>query len=432
MRRTLGVLGLAAGALSLAGCWPVPGADANRSGHNRFESALNADTVDGLTEQWRWTAPLGDLAGVVVSSTGVHVGSKCVTSTLHPATGAVIWEALTIDDPVGVGCDQTLGDQRAGDPYVVGQQVAGSYGSVIQLHTPNFMSTFANRRFDVATGEVLSSGGGFLVARRGEVEATTTSRAFAPAAAEMELTVGGRTFMYHAVTWGSAPFAPTGFTLGTDKLFNVGPAILATAPGTVSFGEGVRAYSITDARPGCGPATVGFPAPGQAVPVECPLWATPTDGAATIPVLSPDGTMLFTRTTAGTLYAIDTATGAVQWTATGLGNAGVPALADGTLFVPTGDGHVLLFEAGGCGAPTCAPDSPTGMDTGTGTVVSAVIVAGDVVYATSGGEVHASGECAGGDCPVAWHGPGFGRPVVSNGQLYVPGSNNTVIAYGLG
>lgn len=78
----------------------------------------------------------------------------------------------------------------------------------------------------------------------------------------------------------SAPWPATGLTVGSDKLFHAGWAVLATAPGPATWGYGVRGYSLTEANPNCGPATGGFP-PGDLGPVECPLWATPTDGAPT-------------------------------------------------------------------------------------------------------------------------------------------------------
>jgi outer membrane protein assembly factor BamB len=122
----------------------------------------------------------------------------------------------------------------------------------------------------------------------------------------------------------------------------------------------------------------------------------------------------------------------VQWTATGLGSVGAPALGGGTLFVPTDTGKVLLFPAAGCGAATCSPLSPVGFDTGSAAPVTAVAVAGDVVYAVSAGQVYASGECFPEEsCLLAWHDEGYGTPVISGGQLYVTDGNASLIAYGL-
>jgi len=63
--------------------------------------------------------------------------------------------------------------------------------------------------------------------------------------------------------------------------------------------------------------------------------------------------------------------------------------------------------------------------------VTALAVAGDVVYATSAGSVYAVSSCTSDACPVLWSGPGAGAPVVSGGHLYVTDGNATLLAYGL-
>jgi outer membrane protein assembly factor BamB len=253
-----------------------------------------------------------------------------------------------------------------------------------------------------------------------------------PNIASLGLTVAGRSIFLWAAPDGGTPFMDV--TLGTDKVFQTGYGVMDTAPtggpGTAHFGTGVRAFEIAASHDGCGPVTWDVPVPGG-LNLECPVWATPTDGTPTIPVLSPDGTKLFVRTSAGTLYALDAATGAVLWTAGGLGAAGKPALAQGILWVPTGTGQVLPYAAAGCGAATCEPSIPWFVDTGTGQAVTDVTVVNDVVFAVSAGTVFAVNGCRSGACPAEWSGPGSGSPVVSNGRLYVTDGNATLIAYGL-
>lgn len=396
--------GLAVGALALAGCWPVPGADANRSSHNPFEETLTTETVDGLTEQWRHPALPG--ANPVVSNGRVHIASGCEITTLNAATGTRLWWNLT--SPVSV-CNSGF-PLHSSDPYVFdgpsGQRVQASSGASSNRRPGAFDAFFSTRDFDVASGDGPPSVDGFLVARRGDRYVTSHVFNSAPIQATYVARVGGRSITLEVSGGGFPPLPQTGFTLGVDTLFQ-------------AKGPLVRGYAVVgEAPPGCGNVT-------------CPVWATPTDGVATRPVLSPDGATLYTRTDAGTLYAVDAATGAVRWTATGLGSGGAPALARGKLLVPTGTGKVLLFEAGGCGAATCAPDSPDGFDTGSGAPVTAVSVAGDVIYAVSAGSVYASGACFSGEyCQVAWSAAGGGTPVVSGGQLYV-NNGSAVIAYGL-
>jgi hypothetical protein len=433
MRRLLGTLGFALGALALTGCWAVPGGDGDRSNHNPWEDELTAETVDGLTEQWRWTPPAdSELTDPVVSNSGVHVGAGCGLATLRPSTGELLW-----GDATGTLEMCTSGFYvRPGEPYVFDgpsrQRVQGSSGISVPRAPSNFIAQFSTRDFDARTGEASSEPGlgGFLVARRGSQQVHSTVGPVGPLTAANFVSVGGRQFTQHVFMWGTPPMPPTAFTLGADKLYQAGGGVLASEPGTAVFGNGIRGYSITESRPGCGPVSAGFPTPSPH-PVECPVWATPTDGIPTIPVLSPNGDTVYTRTSAGTLYAIDTANGAVRWTATGLGDAGKPALAQGLVFVPTDTGRVLLFDAAGCGGAICPPDSPTGFDTGSGAAVTAVSVAGNVIYATSAGNVHASGECFSGEgCLLAWSGPGNGSPVISGGQLYVR-QGGDLVAYGL-
>lgn len=433
MRRLLGTLGFVAGALALSGCWAVPGGDGDRSSNNPWEDELTAETVDGLTEQWRWTAPAGELTDPVLSNSGVHVGSGCGLATLRPSTGELLWGNATGSEAM---CTSGF-YVGAGEPYVFdgpsGQRVQGSSGLTVPRAPANFIAEFSSRDFDAVTGEPSTepAGGAFLVARRGNRQVHSTVGPTGPLTATNTVKLGDRFFTQHVFNWGTTPpWPPTAFTLGADKLFHAGGGVLASEPGPATFGNGIRGYSITEARPGCGPAMAGFPTPSPH-PVECPVWATPTDGIPTIPVLSPNGDTVYTRTSAGTLYAIDTANGAVRWTATGLGAAGKPALAHGMLFVPTDTGRVLLFNATGCGAAVCPPDSPNGFDTGTGAAVTAVSVAGNVIYATSAGNVHASGECWSGEgCLLAWSGPGTGSPVISGGRLYIRDAGD-LVAYGL-
>ncbi len=71
-----------------------------------------------------------------------------------------------------------------------------------------------------------------------------------------------------------------------------------------------------------------------------PAWtATVTGGAPREPIVF-DGTAYFRAS--GALTALDTATGATRWTATGLSGSGLPVLADNRLWVPAGGGHCEL------------------------------------------------------------------------------------------
>jgi outer membrane protein assembly factor BamB len=201
-------------------------------------------------------------------------------------------------------------------------------------------------------------------------------------------------------------------TLGTDTLY-------------VS-GEAVTAYPVSGPQSGCGPDGT----------TECPLWSTPLDGAAGgPPVLGDGGATLYVGTAAGTVYALDTATGAVSWTAAvGSAVTGAPALAGGTLFVPTASGDLVALDAG-CGTATCTPlwSAATGS-----TIAWQPTVAGGVAFTASGdGTLRAfdTAGCGAATCPALWSASTgstvTGAPAVSGGRLYAGTADGRLIAYGL-
>jgi outer membrane protein assembly factor BamB len=408
----------------------VPGQNADRTSHNPFERTITSDNVSDLHEVWRWDAPVPNVFGPVTSSGGVHVVVPCAIVTLDPATGVERWGQAIIDPS-----QCAVVDWHATDPYVVtdGDRVIASAGLTL-VRPPGFLeASWETKVFDAATGAPDGSAPvGFIGAQRGRRLAGLVQTAVGQFAAGTTLQIGdldgaqSRSFttaVFPAVTGTGGPTAT--LTLGADLVFHSGAGIMATTPGSGTQGQAVRAFSLTDSRPGCGPVS----SPPGSYSVECPLWVTPTDGTPTAAVLSSDGATAYVRTGAGTLYALDAATGATRWTASGLGSAGAPALAGATLYVPTGDGRIVTFDAAGCGGPTCTPTGE--FATGATGAVSTPAVAGDLVYATAGGSVFAfaAGGC-GGPCDPQWSAPGSGAPVVSRGQVYVRSAAG-VVAYGL-
>ena len=221
---------------------------------------------------------------------------------------------------------------------------------------------------------------------------------------------------------GSAGFiAPVEVTLGAQYVFHSGYGPLSTDPGGTAAGNGLRAFSFAAPDPGCCGSS------------ECPVWATATDARPSVAVLDSDAATAYVVTDVGTVYAIDSTSGAVRWTAAA-GGAGKPALAGDQLFVPTSDGRVVVLDAAGCGSPTCTPQGE--LSTGSTSPVSSPIIAGDVLYATAGGSVFAfaAAGCGTTPCPPLWSvatgGTSATAPVVTNGLLYVS-IGNALIAYGL-
>jgi hypothetical protein len=423
--------------LALAGCWPVPGQNADRTSYNAFEQGITADNVGALRELWRWDSPDPTVRGPVTSSAGVHVVIPCGVITLDGRTGAVRWgEPIPADPSV---CASDVAAEHASDPYVTpdGDRVIGSLGLTSVRSPGSLVAEWDTRVFDAATGATDGAAPvGFIEAERDRLLAGLIQEPAYPALAGTTLTLGDldgarrrsfTTAVYPAVASG---WPDAAVTLGNGVVFHSGFGILASTSGSGTQGQAVRAFSATESRPGCGPVSV--PPVPETFSVECPLWVTPTDGTPTTPVLSPDGSTVYVRTDTGTVYTLDAATGAVRWTDDGVGAAGGLALAFGQLFVPTADGAILVYGADGCGGPpTCGPTGE--LRTGTTALVSTPAIAGQVLYATAGGSAFAfdARDISGipGPGPL-WSARGSGDPVVSSGRLYVH-SVTGLIAYGL-
>jgi outer membrane protein assembly factor BamB len=438
MGRIVRALAVSAVALLAAGCWPVPGQNPDRTGYNPFETEISVLTVEDLHEVWRWTGS-GAIGGPVTSAGGVHVLDGCRAVALDAGTGSVRWQ-VPFTDPT-IPCAGPLWVQPS-EPHVTadGQKVLGSVmgGSV---RPPGLLQVgFLTRAWDVGSGtsSEVPNPTSFVLAERGTrvvsfAEGQSSPFVTRKALSLVDLATGTVRGIPLSLQPSSVPVGIPQVTLGSEALFHAGPGILATQPGDGTTGYGVRAFSVDEPRPGCGPISLtlpGFPPPSMEV--ECPQWATQVDGAPTAPVRSPDQTTLYVRTNAGTLYALDAATGDVLWTGTGLGDAGSPAYANEMVYVPTGDGRIVAFVADGCGEPTCIPY--WSYQTGATGPMSTPVVGGPLLYATAGGTAYAfeAGGCRSMLCSPLWSGPGSGSPVVSNGRLYVRSPEGTgLVAYGV-
>jgi outer membrane protein assembly factor BamB len=165
----------------------------------------------------------------------------------------------------------------------------------------------------------------------------------------------------------------------------------------------------------------------------CPTWATATDDAvSTSPVIAPGvaGETLYVGTRAGTVYAMDPATGADRWTASvGAAVSATPAFWNGALFVPTADGDLEVLDIGGNPLWTGQTGSPL--------TVQPAIAGGVVFTGSSDGSVwaFATGGCGRfpSTCSELWStttGSAItGAPAVSNGRLYVGTQDGRVISY---
>jgi outer membrane protein assembly factor BamB len=432
------VRALVVGALALvtAGCWPVPGHSPDRSGANPFETEITTLTVDGLHEVWRWTGS-DAVTAPVTSPGGVHVLHGCRATTLDPETGSVRWQSSIVDP--SFPCSGVW--IQPSEPYGTadGQKVLGSVvGGYVRA--PGVLQVgFSTRAFDVGSGASSDVPDvSFVLAQRGTQvvsfhESQSQPLVTSKALSLVDLATGTTRGIPLSLQPSSVPLGIPQVTLGPEAVLHAGVGIMATEPGDGSTGYGVRGFSSTEARPGCGPVSFSFPGvPPASMAVECPVWVTPVDGEPTAPVLSPDQSTLYVRTSAGSLYAIDAVNGDVLWTGSGLGDAGRPIYWDEVLYVPTGDGRIVAFVGDGCDEPACLPI--WSYPTGTTEPVSTPAIGGHVLYATAGGTTYAfdAGGCRSKVCSPLWSGPGSGSPVVTNGRLYVSAPDgNGLLAYGL-
>ena len=405
MRRIVGIAVAALCATALAGCWPAPGQGPDRRAENPFETKITAANAAGLAKVWESATLPGGAGPPVVEPGSVYVRNGAVTRALESSTGAHRWTF----DP-GPDAPTSMSDPVVHDKKILTGWGFGNLGGI-----------WNGALLDPATGaQVQTIGGGLIDSVRGGSAADVRYSFGSGTPVAIYLAV--QTFAGTGPNWsglldivsgGSNPrVAPV--TLGTDGLFMSSFGSLRKYPHVVDYS--------------CNP-------PGAPYNLLCPAWTTPLDGGVSASPVLGDG-VAYVGTAAGTLYAIDQATGAVRWTAAvGAPITKSPAVARGHVYVPTSTGAIVVLPAGGCGAATCAAEwSYT-----TGSEVSVQpAVAGDVLYAGSAsGAVTAfdADGCGAASCPSLWSANAgsavSGAPAVANGRLYVGTGAGSVVAYGL-
>ncbi len=409
---TLGALAL------LTGCWTVPGAGPQRSGHNPAEQELTITNVASLEPDWTWQAEWPTFRAVqdpIVTTAGVHVSVGHKLVTLDPVTGAEHWRAVLYD--AGTAAQIPI---AASKPAFDRGQVLVSVGVY-----RNFVPGTGTRSYDAITGanlgdvarsaiEVPVPRGGDVVGTYGDIIGTglgvvgyfVTDRDDPSKSWTAVLTVYG--------SGGASAIA--GPAVAGDRFF-------------FAYGTTLYAYPL-DQPSGCGPLT-----PGSSFVVCPPLWSETFGDGLTPPVLSGDGSVLVVAD-AGRVVALDPTTGARLWTGD-LPNTDAPgarpSIDDDHVFVTSG-GTLSAFARDGCsGFDTCTPRWTA--DTG-GAVATQPAVAGGVVYtATTSGQLRAfpASGCGGASCTPRWqHDLGVeitGAPTVSNGRLFVGTVDGRLISF---
>ena len=416
--RTLAVITIAA---TVAGCWPAPGAGPDRRSQNPYERQISAASASSMTEAWTVQFTDGTdnvpVTDPVVSSVGVHVTAASDDDLGSVYTvdvdGQVLWTRSDFD--------QWYGDLGRADLLLIGDRLAASWTETSERNYTRWL--------DVATGNVAALQPGRVEAGRGsqiltyvrqccttiDTNAFVISDMFDPTIAVLG-------------EFGAMPSQP--LTLGVNRLYHAGPGVSQATPGGFCCSDtAIRGYSTA------GPYDVCVENGATNDPTICPEWVTWLDGnAAGPPVLTEDESTVYVGTAAGTMYALDTATGTALWTASvGAPITEAPALVDGSLFVPTGDGDLVVLDATGCGTSTCQAlwTAPTGSK-----ITTQPGAARDVVFTGSAdGSIHAfaTAGCGAPSCDAVWTTQTgsqiTGDPAIANGRLYVGTADSRLIAY---
>jgi outer membrane protein assembly factor BamB len=256
-------------------------------------------------------------------------------------------------------------------------------------------------RYDRATGALLSEGDPYVDTIRGSWTAATSSvtrgdPVWRTSVRVEDTSVPGSEWSTPVIV-GSATTATS--TLASERALVSGVGLGSTDPSSLETGLGLRAYAL-DAPPApCATDSSG----AYPVTYGCPVWAVPLEGTtATAPVLADDLSTVVVGTDAGLVYAIDEATGAVEWSAdVGSAVTADPGIANGMVLVPTASNGLVALPLDECSASSC----PTAWSSeSTARVVQQPVSAGGVVFvAYAGGELAA-------------------HPVIGNGQAVVPRS----------
>ena len=417
-RVTRGIrVGVVAAALLLtAGCfWPVAGQGPNRQAFNGQETEISRETVGDLTLAWEAHVDDGAVGDPITSAPGLHVNDAHAVYDFNRVSGARVWKYAA-----------TGASDQMGQPSVVGDRVVAN----VILGSPTGPLGGARIDLDAGTGSVLSGPtNGRFVTARGTREVRFNEaffRSWLWSLTVVDTTTGTNDCCVGLFGAGDFLPAPPPFTLTSTAVLHSGQGIVRfdLPPfDPAAIGNGVRAYTI-DADAICAAGTY-----------TCPNWVTPTDGTrATPPVLSDDEATTFVGTDAGTVYAVDTQTGTVRWSApVGSAVTDAPALAYGSLYVPTAGGDLVALAADGCGAPTCAPlwTAATGAS-----VTQQPAAAGGVVFTGSAdGALHAfdADGCGGPTCPALWSASTgseiTGAPAVALGRLFVGTADGRLVTY---
>ncbi len=373
--------------------WPQYGFDARHTMFDPFETVLNPKNADQLTLQWQFQTGDGfgiaPLTGPALSDGVLYVASIAQTTftALDAATGASRWiytGTSTFSDPA-VANGHVYTASLDGKLYAFPTSCDGTCA-------PDW--TVPVGALGTNSPPTLSHGSAFLGGYDGRVYA-------------FDATTG-------ASLWTAKVNRPV-----ADPL-NFAPAV---SDGRVFVSGDLGVYAF----------------PTSCVTPCQPLWVAKTQfSPAAAPTVA--GGSVLVADYQGTIYAIDAATGVLQWK--GSFKAGSPphaiAVARGVAYLTTGLGQLVAFAVAGCGAPTCAPlwtSAASGLALFTPTIAHGVVYVGalDLIY-TKGDVLAYPTTCSDGCLPLATLvlGGANETPVaIAGGRIYATTVNGNIDALGL-
>ncbi len=439
--RFVGLLGVLV--LVVAACdWSMVGFGAGRSGFSSSEKSITPGNVGSLVEQWRGNAGNEGSAPVV--------GDGRVFLTTQPdRTGTPA--KLIAFDAAGAGC---TGEQpRVCNPtWTRTFPVPPGANDLMKVATPVFAagkvwSGGASLRAFTSIEDYASGnwnyhvGGAFDPATGASAPGPLLSTEAAPVAIANGVAYGYYSYATFQIT--DRPATQRHLGLVAQRIDGSGTALggflryfVSSAPAVaggllyfmnndrLTVWDAIAPPSCNVTQPGCVPLWSGLLA-SQGGWDDMPAVA---NGLVYVPQMNGD-VEVFNATGCGA----PTCTPA--WTADARSVHVVPvAVTDSALFVSSDDGNMYAFNATGCGAPTCAPLWRASIPSGP----KAPSVAGSVVFvgATDGtlAAFDAAG-CGTTTCRPLWS-KNVGAdirtaPVISGGRVFVTDDSGGVHAFGL-
>jgi outer membrane protein assembly factor BamB len=397
-------------AVSATACWPQAGGGPGHTNHNPTESVLTPATAASLHEVWavdlRVSASWGgQVIGSVASGGGTAGGAVGRVVSVDRATGVVRWSRSVV--PAGVS------QAHVQDAVVVRDEIWVSWAA--QAITPGGVVCAEGwNTLDLATGAagaIITGTSTPVVVPFGGLVYQTTGRLCSGPAIDTSRVVDAGT---RETVWTADPTAAgypvvdggTLFAASGDRLhaFSAGGCGTPTCTGewTVDLGGQV---TVLGADEGLVVARVAGAGRVEVLALDqddgTTLWRAAIDGAGGGATIVPGrGAAVAAQVVVagGTTLAAFDAGGcgapacAPTWTAAlDAPASSEPVSGGGVVYVGEADGTVQAFDAGGCGAAACAEIAHVALDLG----VSRLIVDGGHLYAQAGATAHAFAPDAG-------------------------------------